>query len=66
MLSRHSVSTTKQQMHILEIKTGGIKIKEKWEQAEIEIVKFDTEDVITTSSYHTPGENELPGIDPFA
>ena len=41
-------------------------MKEKWEKAEIEIVEFETEDVITKSSYHTPGENELPGIDPFA
>lgn len=41
-------------------------MKEKWEKAEIEIVEFETEDVITTSTYHTPGENELPGIDPFA
>lgn len=40
-------------------------MKEKWEKAEIEIVVFATEDVITISD-HTPGENELPGVDPFA
>lgn len=41
-------------------------MKEKLEKAEIEIVEFDTEDVITTSSGHTPVEDELPGVDPFA
>ena len=41
-------------------------MKEKWEKAEIEIVEFETEDVITTSGNHIPEENELPGIDPFA
>lgn len=41
-------------------------MKEKWVKAEIEVVEFETEDVITTSNHHTPGENELPGIDPFA
>lgn len=40
-------------------------MKEKFEKAEIEIIEFETEDVITTSG-HIPGENELPGIDPFA
>ena len=40
-------------------------MKEKFEKAEIEIVEFDMEDVITTSG-HTPVEDELPGIDPFA
>lgn len=41
-------------------------MKEKWEKAEIEIVEFETEDVITTSTYHTPGEDETPGVDPLA
>lgn len=41
-------------------------MKEKFERAEIEIIEFETEDVITTSGIHVPGENELPGIDPFA
>ncbi len=41
-------------------------MKEKFEKAEIEIIEFETVDVITTSGGHIPGENELPGIDPFA
>lgn len=40
-------------------------MKEKFERAEIEVIEFETEDVIATSG-HTPGENELPPIDPFA
>ncbi len=40
-------------------------MKEKWEKAEIEIIEFDAEDVITTSG-HIPVENELPGVDPIA
>lgn len=43
-------------------------MKEKFEKAVIEIIEFETEDVITASNEysHIPGENELPGIDPFA
>lgn len=35
-------------------------MKEKFERAEMEIIEFETEDVITTSGVFTPGENELP------
>ncbi len=38
-------------------------MKEKFERAEMEIVEFETEDVITTSGVYTPGENELPLVD---
>ncbi len=41
-------------------------MKEKFENAEMEIIEFETEDVITASGGHIPGENELPGYDPFA
>lgn len=34
-------------------------MKEKFEKAEMEIIEFETEDVITAS-------DELPGVDPFA
>ncbi len=40
-------------------------MKEIYEKAEIEIIEFETEDIITTSG-HTPVEDELPGIDPLA
>lgn len=33
-------------------------MKEKFVKAELEIIEFETEDVITTS-----GNNDLPGID---
>lgn len=36
-------------------------MKEKFEKAELEVIEFETEDVITTSVI--PGENELPGAD---
>lgn len=38
-------------------------MKEKFERAEMEIIEFETEDVITTSNIHIPSENELPPID---
>ncbi len=37
-------------------------MKKKYEKAEMEIIEFETEDVITTSGI-IPGENELPGVD---
>ncbi len=40
---------------------GGKDMKEKFEKAEMEVIEFETEDVITAS-----GGNELPGVDPFA
>ncbi len=40
-------------------------MKEKFEKAEIEIIEFETEDVITASG-RVPGEDELPGVDPLA
>lgn len=40
-------------------------MKEKFERAEMEIVEFETEDVITTSAVYTPQENELPIVDPL-
>lgn len=39
-------------------------MKEKFERAEMEIIEFETEDVITTSDVFTAGENELPLVDP--
>ncbi len=39
-------------------------MKEKYEKAKMEIVKFATEDVITASI--DPGDNELPEIIPGA
>ena len=50
----------------IEILRKEVREMEKYEAPEMEIVEFEAEDVITTSTYHTPGENELPGIDPFA
>ncbi|MGN0656306.1 MAG: hypothetical protein ACI4KR_05900 [Ruminiclostridium sp.] len=50
----------------IEILRKEVREMEKYEAPEMEIVEFETEDVITTSTYHTPGENELPGVDPFA
>lgn len=41
-------------------------MKEKFEKAEIEIIEFETEDVITASGGHVSGEDELPGVDPLA
>lgn len=35
------------------------KVKEKYEQAHIEIIEFKTEDVITTSSYIEMPEHEF-------
>ncbi len=36
-------------------------MKEKFEKAEMEIIEFETEDVITASVI--PGDDELPGVD---
>ncbi len=44
---------------------GGEGMKEKFVKAEIEVIEFEVEDVITASGF-VPGENELPMIDPFA
>lgn len=38
-------------------------MKERYEKAEMEIIEFETEDVITTSGVHNPEENETPGVD---
>lgn len=40
-------------------------MKEKFEKAEMEIIEFDTEDVITASGGFTPGDDETPIVDPF-
>ena len=59
MLSRHSVSTTKQQMHILEIKTGGIKIKEGYQsECQKKIQEFNQLDVTIPDVYFTIEELE--------
>lgn len=36
--------------------------KEKYERTELEIIKFQTEDVIMTSGQYSPEEDELPII----
>ena len=37
-------------------------MKEKYFEAEMEIVEFECEDVITTSEPPVPGENETPAF----
>ena len=37
--------------------------KEMYERAEMEVVEFEVEDVITTSGGGTPGIPEIPGLD---
>lgn len=39
-------------------------MKEKFEKAEMEVIEFETEDVITASGDIVPGENETPPIIP--
>lgn len=40
-------------------------MKEKFEKAEIKVVEFETEDVITTSGITFGDEDETEGINPF-
>ncbi len=40
-------------------------MKKKFEEAEIEIIEFETGDVITASGGRVPGEDELPGVNPL-
>ena len=64
MLSGRFTFTLRPQRTILRHNGGNEMKTEKYERTELEIIKFQTEDVISTSAGHDykPEENELPNV----